>query len=476
MRFRTLPTRIRLTAINAAVFGVAAAIAATACWLVFAHQEYDAVDATLAAQAQTVLAGIEDRNGTITLGSTSKLPGETSQGIAVAVALLGPRSQVIDSNGQLMGAQLASVAAPTATSEFRSSTLQGNPYRLFLRKVSLDNGSTGFILLARPVAEVKTALLQVGALLAVAVAGLISIGAALVYWMTGRALHPVRVMSQTARDISEHDLHRRIELDLPRDELGELATTLNAMLGRLDTGFQAMARFTGDAAHELRTPVAFIRNEAEVTLRRPRSAQEYQASVEAILAEAEGLSRTADRLLVLARADAGALGAGFGAVELPSLIEETTERWRTQTQRKGVRLAVSVPEQAPAEGDEDLLKRLVDNLVENAVRYTPAGGAIAVALTAAPPWWELRVTDTGPGVDSVRASTLFQRFTKGDQARGRAGGGTGLGLALAAAVVAAHGGSIALETRSPDGASFRVRLPMPSDVRLSPGASRPGPA
>jgi heavy metal sensor kinase len=471
MKRRALPTRVRLTLVNVIVFGVAAAVAAVALWLVFAYLQYSAIDASLSSEAQAVLSSIEAGNGTISVDSAAQLPGETDSGIAVAVALVGSDGRVIQTNGQLSAADLATIRPGRRGPQFRSITLHGQPYEVLVRPVRFDAASTGTLVMARPLAETRDTLLWVAVLLAVGVTGLVSVAAALVYWMTGRVLHPVRVMSQTAHEISERDLHQRIELDLPADELGQLATTLNQMLARLDTAFQAMGRFTADAAHELRTPVAFIRNEAEVTLRRKRSPAEYEASIRAILVEAEALSRTADRLLLLARADAGALSAGFERIDLTRLVEETVERWLVPAQAQNVHLGLRLPEEATVQGDRDLLRRLIGNLLENAVRYTPAGGTISVDLTSAPPWLALRVTDTGPGVQPEIAATIFQRFSRGDRARGRAEGGTGLGLALAAAIAAAHGGSITLDSAGP-GASFRVRLPVPAPVTGKRGAQR----
>jgi len=268
-------------------------------------------------------------------------------------------------------------------------------------------------------------------------------------------------MSATAREISEHDLHRRLQLDLPAgDELGELAATFNEMLARLEAAFDGLQRFTADAAHELRAPLALMRTQVDVMLRRERSVEQYQESHRALLAEIERLSRMADQLLLLARADAGALVPRRDELEVRELLEEVIERWRPAAREKGVTLAADLPAEGLLSGDSDLLRRLFDNLIDNALRHTPEGGRVTATAVAEEDTWRIAVRDSGPGVDSELRDRLFERFTRADAARGRDNGGVGLGLSLCAAIARAHGGSITLEAQTDHaGACFLVRLP-----------------
>jgi heavy metal sensor kinase len=306
----------------------------------------------------------------------------------------------------------------------------------------------------------QESLLRVAALLALVVTVLVAGAGGLGYWLAGRALRPVRVMAGTAREISEQDLHRRIALDLPEgDELGELAETFNAMLARLEAAFEGLRRFTADAAHEFRAPLALLRTQVEVMLRRPRTAEQHESSQRALLIEIQRLSRLADQLLQLARADAGALEPRREPIELPELLEETIERWRPRAEEARVTLESELPLEGTLTGDPDLLRQLLDNLLDNAIRHTPAGGSVSVAVSEQDAWWQLSVQDSGPGIASDLRGRLFERFARADAARSRSTGGAGLGLSLCAAIASVHAGSIALADAAAGGAHLVVRLP-----------------
>jgi signal transduction histidine kinase len=202
-----------------------------------------------------------------------------------------------------------------------------------------------------------------------------------------------------------------------------------------------------------------MRTEAEVALSRPRTEQQYRASLETILAEAERLGRLADQLVMLARADAGALVAKMTKVNLRDLVDETSARWRPLAAGREVTLVDQVPDEGYVWGDPDLLRRLLDNLIDNALRHSPSGGTIAVSCTLVDSSWDLVVADSGPGVEPAMKPLLFERFARADRARRRDTGGAGLGLALCAVIAELHNGSISLDDGPGPGARFVVRLP-----------------
>jgi signal transduction histidine kinase len=303
-------------------------------------------------------------------------------------------------------------------------------------------------------------------MLTAGVASLVVVASGLGYWLAGRALRPVGKLSGLARDISENDLHRRIELSLPADELGELAATFNGMLGRLEKAFLALRNFTADAAHELRAPLTLMRAELESVLK--DGGHLNGEAVRALIAETDRLSRLADHLLLLAQADAGKLAPQRAVVDVADLIEEAGDRWRAMAAARGIRLVVRAPDSGSLRGDADLLGGLLDNLLDNAMRSTPRGGEVEVAARlSAPGTWEIHVADTGPGIAQELRPRLFERFSRLQGARSRQSGGAGLGLAMCAAIAAAHGGSIQLEEGG-SGAHFTVRLPARS------GSGAPG--
>ncbi|HEY2703388.1 MAG TPA: ATP-binding protein [Candidatus Dormibacteraeota bacterium] len=455
-------TRVRLTLAVAGAFLAVAAIAATGLWLGFAHVEYQAVDTSLSSQAQTLLSALQDANGRLSFQGGEALPGETPEGIAVGALLEDVHGRVLDRSGAPPGAAAvapaAAAAVRTRASVFTTIVDAGRAERVLAVPVDAGGTVAGVVAVSRPVQELRDTLLVLALLLCGGVVLLTAVVASLAWLLAGRALRPVRQIAATARDLSEHDLQRRITLDLPADELGELAATFNGMLARLDTAFTTLQQFTADAAHELRAPLALLRAELEVSLARVRTPEEYEASQRIALAEVERLAALADQLLLLARADAGALQPTVEEVDIGDLVEETAERWRPLAGRRGIEVTAEVHQEGALPGDPLLLRRLLDNLVDNAVRHSPDGGRVRVGVVRGD-MWEVTVSDGGPGVPAELRATLFERFARGDTARGRATGGAGLGLALSRAIAGLHGGSIALDPDGGPGARFRVRLP-----------------
>jgi heavy metal sensor kinase len=461
-------TRVRLTLVAAGAVLPVAVLAAAGFWAVFAVLEYGTIDASLGAQAQVLTSALEDTSGHVDPAAADPLPAVTQAGIAVNAVLFAPDGTAVDRSGQVRDPGVYAPDRPVSAVMHQSRRIDGVPQRLLLQPVTFTNG-TGVLVLARPLDELQETLAAVALLLGGAVVAVVLVAAVLGYWLAGRALSPVGVMAVTARDISEHDLHGRIDLDLPPgDELGDLAATFNAMLDRLETAFAGLQRFTADAAHELRAPLALMRAQVDVVLRRDRTSDEYRASHRALLEEIERLSRMADQLLLLARADAGVLQARTEEVDLPELLESIVERWRPAAMARDVRLDSDLPLEGDLRADPELLRRLFDNLLDNALRHTPAHGSVLLSASTDDGAWRIAVADTGPGVAPELRPHLFERFARADPARGRETGGAGLGLSLSAAIAGVHGGSIAVEeARAGRGARFVVVLPNPDPAHRS---------
>jgi heavy metal sensor kinase len=464
MRSRLRRTRVRLTLIYTAAFVVVVALGTGAFWAVLYQAEYRTIDASLTAQAQEVLSNL-DVNGRISLSGGEGLPTETPGGIAVTAIIVGADGRILAESPQVKNADAYRSLARSFAAKpgIRTVNLGGRHERVRGQSIGFEDGTRGVLMVGRPVDELEGTLFLAGLSLAAVGLGLVIGAAWLGYWLSGRALHPVRVMSATARDISEHDLKRRIELDLPEgDEIAELAATLNAMLARLESAFGSLQQFTADAAHELRAPLALMRSQVDVILRHDRSPDEYRESHRALRTEIERLSRLADQLLLLARADAGSLEAQRLPVDISDLLEETLDRWRLRALEGRVRLEATTGDGDVLEADPDLLRRLLDNLLDNALRHTPAGGRVGVSARLEDGAVRLQVEDSGPGVTATLAGRIFDRFTRADDARARDSGGSGLGLSLAAAIAEAHGGSISLENLPEPGigARFVVVLPV----------------
>jgi heavy metal sensor kinase len=330
--------------------------------------------------------------------------------------------------------------------------------------LSTDSASTDAIVVSRSVGEMLAAQRRTFLILLVVSAALLVIGGALSYWLAGRALRPVRTIAGLARSISEHDLHRRVEVKVPPDELGELVDTFNTMLARLEAGFISMGRFTADASHELRAPLALMRLQLESALGRSRSRDEYKQVLQSLMVEVEHLSRLADQLLILARADAGALQPAKEPVDVADFLHETAARWEGIAVEHGTRLEVSAPSSGHMAADPALLRRVLDNLIENALRHTAKGSAVGLRGYPADRGWNLEVADHGPGVAPEYWARLFTRFARTDSARSSDNGGAGLGLALSAAIARAHGGTLELVANGASGAKFRLHVPDSTSV------------
>jgi len=278
------------------------------------------------------------------------------------------------------------------------------------------------------------------------------------WWLAGRAMAPVGRMTAAARRISAENLGERIEVGHEGDELGRLAATLNAMLDRIDRAFAAARRFTADAAHELKTPIASIRAEAEVALIARRTPEEYAETLRSVVEEADRLTRLADRLLILAADDAGATTARR-PFPLDEPVRTAVDRAGGRAASAGVALRLGSIPDVEVLGDPELLRQAFDNLIDNAIKYTSAGGEVAVHGGLRDGRAVVEVVDTGPGIPPDALGKVFDRFYRADASRSRRTGGAGLGLSIVKAVVERHGGRAEAESEPGRGSLFRVVLP-----------------
>ena len=278
------------------------------------------------------------------------------------------------------------------------------------------------------------------------------------WWISRWMMRPLRAMADTAGRIRAGKWAERIETaTMPDDETKRLAETMNAAFDGYAGALQRLERFSGDAAHQLRTPIAAMRSLGEVALSRSRTAAEYREGVETMLGELDRLTRIVEQLLQLSRLEAGVLQSSFTPVPLQKVVERVRQIYQPVAEVRGVELGVQTAAEVPIAGIEELLVEMLGNLVDNALRHTPDGGSVRMEITARPEGGIcLAVTDSGPGIPAEYAQKIFDRFA---QMPGGGTGAAGLGLSLAAEIATAHGGRLMLANPGKPGARFECQWP-----------------
>jgi heavy metal sensor kinase len=272
----------------------------------------------------------------------------------------------------------------------------------------------------------------------------------------------VASLEEAARGLASGELGIR-RLFVPSDdaELAALAKAFNQLIDRLEASHLTQQRFTADASHELRTPLTVLRGEIEVALRKPRSAEEYRDVLVSNKEEIERLSRLTENMLALAHVDVGDAITQRELVNVSEVCSTVINRLQNLAAERQmiIQHEDTTTEPLSVNGDRVALERVMFNLVENAVRYSPTGENVTVRVSKAPPWIEIQIIDTGGGIAPEHLPHLFERFYRVDKARSRTHGGSGLGLSIVKALVEAHGGSVSVSSEVGHGSTFTVRLP-----------------
>jgi heavy metal sensor kinase len=267
-------------------------------------------------------------------------------------------------------------------------------------------------------------------------------------------------ISAQAEHISAKNLNERLEVANKDDELGRLAGVFNDLLSRLDSSFRIMREFMADASHELRTPLTIIHGEAQVSLSHEHTASEYKQSLGIIRQQAKRMALIVSDLLSLARADAGEQRLRLEELYLNDMVQESCQTAQALAGPKGIRLTYEGGEDILLLGNEELLRRMIVNLLDNAIHYTPAGGTVSVKLTCQNSDARLVVADTGIGIPPECTSRLFDRFYRVDDSRARVNGGSGLGLSIVKLAAESHRGSVDVVSEPNHGSTFTVSLPL----------------
>jgi heavy metal sensor kinase len=379
--------------------------------------------------------------------------------------LLDAQGQPLVDPGHFQNISFDQTVLQAGHTQFQYATLADDiPIRLYTAPFVLEQRGAGIVQVAesyRHIQEVQQLLIL---LLALGIPFTLLAASAGGWFLASNALNPIDRITRAADQISAQDLHQRLNLDLPNDEVGRLAATFDKMLARLEDGFERQRRFIADASHEMRTPLTILKGDVEVTLNRPRSIHEYQETLEMVNETTDRLTSIVQELFLLARADNNQLLPQFESLNLSAILTKDVGRLMPRAIAKNIGLNLDVPDQLMIDGDLAKLSRLFVNLIDNAIKYSDSGDEVTIAADIEGDFARVAITDTGPGIHKEHLSHLFERFYRVDKARSRQasdadGSGAGLGLSIAQWLVQVHGGRIEVSSRLDEGTTFTVWLP-----------------
>jgi len=455
--------RTTLTLWYAGVLALSLIAFALVVYYAAAASFYERRDESLRSTAETVASAyLEEFEETHSLEQAGQI---------VLAELVFPHRfvQVTDNTGRPFASTriVSETALPIPSPALAQARQQGlgledvNGLRVAIVPLSPDR-ELGFAVVAEPLSVIDEGLRRLRRDFYAGVPLILLLASAGGYFLAHKSLAPIASMNLQTQRITAQRLSARLDVDNPKDELGRLATTVNELLTRLETSFKEQQRFIADASHELRTPLAVLRGETEVALNKPRTGAEYQDSLTLIKAEAERLSRIVEDLFMLARQP---IDAPMALQREPLSLDETVKDCARAAQvlaiRKGIQLKSESDTAAIVlNADEELIKRMILNLLDNAVKYTSEGGEISVKLGRQNGNARIAVKDTGIGISEADQAHVFDRFFRVDKARSRVHGGAGLGLSIVAWIVESHGGKIKLESTPGQGSLFTVELPL----------------
>ena len=459
-----MPIRLRVSA----AFTLALAIAfALGSWLLVSQvgtDVFNSVDSGLALQLSQSSRLLHTRAGPGIAAIGTALPAEYAV-------------QLIDGTGRVRAASADAGPVPLLTPFQQrqarlhpitlNTTIDGDPGRLMSGPLA---GRSGWIAVAAVSLEsANSTISTVVSRLAIGGAVFILVAAVGAYLLARAALAPAERLRREAAALSEHDPAGRLPVPRTRDEISALARTINDLLGRLHRALARQRALVADASHELRTPLAVLQAELELASKPGRDREQLAAAIASAAEEAAWLSRVTDDLLMLARSDEEELRARPEITDVGALLDRIAQHAEPRCEDAGVACEVSAPPGLRAAADPNQLRRALENLLDNALRFAPAGSTIRLVTWASDSDLAIRVQDEGPGFPPDYLQHAFERFTRPDTGRARTAGGAGLGLAIVQAVARAHGGT-ATAVNSPGGGA-EVQIDLPGAVRSDPAAS-----
>ena len=282
-----------------------------------------------------------------------------------------------------------------------------------------------------------------------------------VWWITRKALQPLKEVAAAAEQIDAKALNRRLPQPVVQDEIGRLVQVLNHAFDRLERSFEQATRFSSDASHELKTPLTIMRGEIESALKSEVENPRIESLLDGLLAETQRLCDIVEKLLLLSRADVGALTLIKEILDFSAICHELTEDAQILAEPKRVTTEFEISPDVEVLADESLLRRMLLNLLDNAIKYNVEGGSLSISLTKSGALAVFRIANSGPGISKDHESRVFERFYRADPSRSSDISGSGLGLSICHEIVMAHGGQMWLEQPRSGWTAFTVALPGP---------------
>lgn len=436
--------RVRTTAAAALVVGAALLVAAVAMVVLLQRSLQDDLRTGALIRAEAI--GGDLGSG---LGSGVITGGDAEEEFA---QVLDAGGDVVAASPNLEGRDALVRLSPGQTETVDEVPFEDGPFLVVATAAKTPDGPVT-VVVGRALDDIAETSRAVAALLALTIPLLLVVVGVVTWWIVGRALAPVEAVRAEVEAISTEELHRRVPDPPGRDEISRLASTMNRMLARLEEGQRRQRRFVSDASHELRSPIASIRQHAEVALSHPGQTDLLELA-EVVLQEDARLQGLVEDLLLLSRIDEGTAQLRFAPVDLDDLVFEEAARLRSST---GLTVDVGGVSAGRVRGDRGRLERLVRNLTDNAGRH--ARSAIALSLAERDGEVVFAVDDDGRGVDAGQREHIFDRFMRLDEARDRDTGGSGLGLSIVREIAALHRGTVVVGDAALGGARFEVHIP-----------------
>ena len=449
--------RGRLTLAYASALVVALIAFAALALAVLDGAQRRALDAQLATTSRALLALVDSSSSSIALEPSDREQFAAIVGAKANSAIFHAGGRVAISSTYAIPPTISARALAATAPEFRTVEIGGEVLRVLTAPVTRRGSRIGAIVVWRDADTIAVLDRSVALAFAFAIPVLAALAVLAGGAIARRGLAPLDRIAGLASEIEAHDLSARLELPPRADELGRLAATFDRMLDRLEHAFDRERRFTSDASHELRAPLSVIRAEADLALRKERTAAEYRAALEIIASESDALEALTRDLLTVARADANGAAAPLAPVDLSEIAADAVQRLAVLAAERNVRVSVDAAVSATVLADRDGLARAVITVLQNAIKYAAAAGTVEVRVSRDGEFVELCVSDDGPGFSPEGLQRAFDRFWRDDETRNLPG--SGLGLAIAKATVERFGGTIAIANGDGGGAVVRLRFP-----------------